>query len=184
MILRTRILGETGLLPFIGHFRFTTANTDMWVCGSGRVGTTAGVTGAFGVARYLENELAEVAQAHQSQDKNAILYQIWSRVMSTPSEALGPGGGRDLSLVLASGDADGVSITGVGLSGVFGRYPSGWRPLAGRGHPLLGQTGVPSQMPGVLILEDDPLELIATPTHQPAKLPPQTDLNARAGLQS
>jgi hypothetical protein len=169
------LLGEEGRLPFLGHFRAAVESGGARLSAAGRVAVDA-----YRAARRVEVALRSAAEG-EALDRFGLLRRAWERVGAIPAEALGPGGGGDLVLVLLSEDAGGIGLAGVGLSMVWGLAREQVGPLVSLRHPLLCPPGRPSRTPGVLNLEVRPTQVIGAPSHHPLQPPDPRWLAARTG---
>jgi hypothetical protein len=97
--------------------------------------------------------------AREGQDARSCLTGIWFALESITPSQLGPTSGQDLSLLLVATDAQGVTISAVGLGRVetLGEGKrSRPRPWIEGAHPLLGPPGMPDQFPGALTVPSGP----------------------------
>jgi len=183
---RALLLASPGPFPFAGHLRLEARGEHAWLAIAASVAAGAGPDAAFAPARALESHLHSQLDpiAVHASDRNTLLRGLWAALASVPAEALGPGGGADLSLLALASDRRGAGVAGVGLSGVWGMYVSAWEPLALGGHPMLGPTGRPTQTPGALRLTASPRRVLASIAGQTAVLPPVDEILARAGVRA
>lgn len=166
------MLGDPGEDPFVGHLRFSCADTNAWVSVAGRVAADSGAIAAFVPARRLEVTLRTALIPLLSQDdRYLLLHRVWDTLDAMAPVSLGSAGGAALSLVVVAGDTTGVGVSGTGLSMVWGRFGGRWRPLVRPDHPMLGASGRPEESPGVLGLSFAPEIFLATPNHLPPRLP-------------
>lgn len=177
MALPALLLGDPGRTPFVGHLRARVDAGGCWLVIAGRLAAGAGIEGAYGPARNLEMALRAVTGS----ERHELLWMAWEALEAMPAEALGPDGGADLSLLLAAGDATGVSLAGVGLAAVWGRSADRWSPLVEGRHPLLAPPGRPARKPGALDLDARPSLVLGCPSHLDPVPPAPETLAARCG---
>ncbi len=160
--------------PFRGAFLGTT-NNDRG-CGlawAGRVAGDAPLDVAFRAARALDDALSDAFPT----DRLRTLAAAWERVVAVELAEFA----STLSLLMTATDADGVSITGVGLAALWagGQGPATlWIPA---GHPLLSVQGVPATRPGALSVDAAPPLLIAVAHGDPMPNFPRDPAALRVG---
>ncbi len=180
----TYALGDSGALPFRGHFRVEVRGPGSVLRVSGRLAADAEVVRAHHAAATVERKVrGVVAASADASSRHALLRALWQAFQ------LGEEFGEDamsLGLVAVAADRGGVSLSGVGLSGAWyalaGRAP---RPLVPPDHPLLTSAlGVPASLPGAMTLPMVPDVLVVEvrhPSHAPNGLP-SGDLRAACGV--
>jgi hypothetical protein len=96
-------------------------------------------------------------------DRRRAISALWARLERLDRVQLGPEAGADLSVLLVAIDAEGVAVSGAGLTAVFGVDQSrrAWDWIVGT-HPLLGAPGLPIERPGALTTTDAPEWLVAS----------------------
>ncbi len=178
------LLGDPGRMPFVGHFQLAFHTERASLAVAGRVAAESGVVPGFRAAREVEDALLGMT-TNDVKDRNDLLRRTWTVLADIASCDLGPKGGADLTLLLAACDVRGMGIAGVGLSGVWG-----WSgdvadevcPLVEGAHPLLGGTGLPKVIPGVLTLDSPVRRVVAVPSHLQPILPATDTLARRCGV--
>jgi len=177
------MLGDPSCVPFIGHFRINWEGPSAWLSAAGRIGAQRGIEDAWLPARQLEGVLQKCGDSNKHQsDRHVLLRRLWEALNDVESDLLGPEQGEDLCMLLVAGDARGVGVAGVGLSGVWGDVDGRWAPLVESNHPLLTPTGRPKGMPGVLTLDLKVSAVVATPAHLPSRLPTSSLVRAHSGV--
>ena len=167
MAITTWMMGDALPLPFLGHFRsvLRCPYATLWL--AGRIGVIADdVQEVFDVAHRLKAVLSAVTEGKWAQtDRHGLLRGVWETIATIPAPELGSLEGADLSLLMVAQDRRGVGLSGVGLSGVWGRYDHGLVPMVEENHPLLSVPGRPETVPGVLTLNELPLSVVGRPFH-------------------
>ena len=158
-VTRALLTGCSGDWPLAGHVLgcYRDLSGGYQVHWAGRVGAGADLDEAWRASRVLDRFLA--AGAREGQDARSCLTAIWCALESITPSRLGPTSGQDLSLLLVATDAQGVTLSAVGLGCVdtLGQAKgSRTRPWIQGEHPLLGPPGMPDQFPGALTLPSGP----------------------------
>lgn len=164
-VTRPLLRGRPGDWPLAGHVLGGRAGTsrDGEVYWAGRVGGGAPLDVAWRASRILEQALR--GGARREGGARSTLQAVWEALESIVPSELGPELGRDLSLLLAARDAEGllVSAVGVGRVDVLNPRQGGrLRPWLEGDHPLLGPPGLPERSPGALQLQAGPSWLVGT----------------------
>ena len=178
------LLGDPGRLPFVGHFQVGIHTGAGSLAVAGRVAAEAGVVPGFKAAREIESALLGL-RTQGVQDRNDLIRRAWTALHDVAACDMGPASGTDLTILLAAQDDRGMGIAGVGLSGVWG-----WsgvvgeeiKPLVQGAHPLLGEPGLPKEVPGVLTLDAPVARVVAVPAHLQPVLPNSDTLARRCGV--
>jgi len=180
----TYALGDPGALPFLGHFRVEVRGPGSVLRVAGRVAADADVVEAHQAAAEVERAVRSVVGAStDAGSRHALLRALWQTLQ--PGKVL-ERDAVDLGLVAIAADREGVSLSGVGLTGAWyalaGRAP---RPLVPPDHPLLASAlGVPASLPGAMTLPMVPNLLVVEVRHpscSPVGLP-SGDLRAACGV--
>ena len=152
------LLGGPEPWPLTGHVRGALAGPDVSVAWVGRALDTRGgpldPQAGWRASRSLDAALRAGGSPHG--DRRRVLAVLWSRL---EGKAPLPG----LTLLLASRDADGVALSGVGLSVLHGVRDKVLHPWLQRPHPLLSPPGLPASVPGALVADDLPDWIIGVP---------------------
>ena len=175
------LLGDSGRMPFVGHFRTAVSGDDVCLAAAGRIAAGSGITTAFRAARQIESALHGI-QVNGVKDRNALLRSAWSVIADIAEGDLGPDGGADLSVIFACADNAGVGIAGTGLGGVWSWEDNALQPLVMDDHPLLGPPGRPAEVPGVLTLDTPLNHLVAIPHPLQMSLPSSDQIAPRCGV--
>ena len=178
------ILGEDSPQPFTGAFRVFIDGVHCWLRAYGYIAVDAGVVGSYLPARRVEAAIKQATnRALRDQDRFLLLRSMWEELQHLSAADLGPNRGTDLCLVVAAGDADGVELSAVGVSGIWGRLPKGtrWIPIVPPEHPLLCPPGIAQSIPGSLTINSPPMAVLATTTFVEPVLPNTQDLARRIG---
>jgi len=177
------LLGDSGRMPFVGHFRTAVSNDTVCLAVAGRVAAGSGTTVAFRAAREIEAALHGI-QLDPVHDRNALLRSAWSVLADIAECDLGPEGGDDLTVLFACADKAGVGIAGTGLGGVWSWDNNALHALVEGEHPLLGAPGRPADVPGVLTLDNPAQQLVAIPHPLQIALPASDQIALRCGVHS
>jgi hypothetical protein len=180
MLLAAHLLGDSGRMPFVGHFRATVHGPGAVLSAAGRVAPLGGVSTAFHAARCIEAMLREM-DTDKLGDRHSLLRAAWSALLSIPVCDLGPENGTDITVLFGCADTNGMGIAGVGLGGVWSLAESGIEPMVEGDHPLLGPAGLPDVVPGVLTLDAPVDTIIGLPHPLQIDLPHPADLLLRCG---
>lgn len=125
---------------------------------AGRV-TTGGLDTDFHAARGAHQAL--LGQGSPGLDRRRAMAALWDRVIEARA-VLGPGAAKLVLLIVAE-DADGATVSGVGLRTLFAIHHGCLAETWVEGpHPLLGAPGLPATRPGALTVASAPPWLIAT----------------------
>ena len=181
------MLGDAGPYPFVGSFRCSVEGSQCWMKASGRIAVTDGIIGSYLPARRLEAAISQAAEAAADQPhRHVLLHDIWDSVSRLSGSQLGSEKGGDLCLAITAGDREGVDVSAVGVSGMWGRLgrDDRWCFLVERGHPMLCGSGIPSGPPGSLTVGRPPSCIVASPSFMDSRLPPLDRLPARVGRNS
>ena len=139
---------------------------------------------AYLPARRVEAAIKQAANLTlRDQNRFLLLRSMWEELQHLSVDELGPNRGSDLCLVIATGDANGVELSAVGVSGVWGRLPqdSKWLPIVSPQHPLLCPPGIYRSTPGSLTIKRPPTAILATTTFVDPVLPNSQELDRRIG---
>jgi hypothetical protein len=181
MSLTALLHGDPGRLPFVGHFRAVRSHRDTTVATAGRIRARGDVSQAFRTARTIETAILSCS-VPSGADRHGMLSAIWSALQNIDGCDLGPDGGDDLVILFAIQDDAGTGIAGMGLGGVWAWNNEAMLPLVEGEHPLLGGPGRPTDLPGVLTL-DDPTQVVVGIAHDHPTDPPQaTTWRQRCGV--
>ena len=132
------MVGDTGLLPFPGHFALRVEGRHAAMAIVGRVGADADLSEAFAASRRLASVLSTAAAGPWADtDRHGLVRRAWQLLAELPGPRLGPAEGADLSLLLLAEDVRGMCVAGVGLAGVWALFGDQYRSLTTPGHPLL-----------------------------------------------
>ena len=152
---RLALLGRGGRWPFAGHFHGQRSWQGGRLSWAGRV-STGSLERDFGLSRRISGLLSKEADALL--DRRTVVAEGWDRVLTSREELDAAG----LVLVLLGEDAEGASLSGVGLTEIFavhhGCLAERWLSAP---HPVLGAPGLPASRPGALALESVPPFLVA-----------------------
>ncbi len=158
------LAGRGGRWPFAGYFRGSMDLADgAWLSWAGRVDAGSDPVVGWRAARVLAGAI-ERGGTIQAERRRALSI-LWDRLDAVDRQTLGEAGGADLSLLLVACDAQGASVSGVGLGAVYTLDEgAGARPWVTGHHPLLGPPGLPRTRPGALSVDGLGTWVIATPS--------------------
>lgn len=143
---RALLLGSGGRLPFRGHLRLAVDRGQARLAVAARVAHGAPPPESWDAVLRLHAALSEARGA----DRWQLCRDAWERLVALEAGALGPAEGADLSLIMVTEDAEGETVSGVGLSGLWTLERGALRRVVPLGHPLLGEAGRPTAPPKVL----------------------------------
>lgn len=166
--------GSPSPWPFRGAFLGSTSNgRDNSLFWAGRVAPDAPLDVAFRAGRAVDDALSDALP----KDRLRTLAAAWERVISVDLGEFA----SSLSLLMTATDADGVSITGVGLSAVWAGGQGPAREWIPAGHPLLSPAGVPASRPGALSVDAAPPLLVGIAHGDPVPKLPRDPAALRVG---
>lgn len=178
------ILGDDSPQPFTGAFRVVVDGMHCWLRAYGRIAVGAGIIESYLPARRVEAAIKHATnRSLRDQNRFLLLRSMWEELHHLSTDDLGPNKGADLCLVVATGDAGGVELSAIGVSGIWGRLPQGtrWIPIVPQHHPLLSAPGITQKIPGSLTIKRPPMSILATTTFVSPVLPNPQELMRRIG---
>ena len=173
--------GDPGRLPFVGYFRAQRSIGDATLSASGRVHARGDVDAAFRVARCIETKIVD-CPIPQDADRHALLSAVWEAIHEIEGCDLGPDQGEDLVVLFVVSDKAGTGIAGMGLGGVWAIEDQSVQPLVEGDHPLLGDPGRPTRLPGVLTLDETADTVIGIAHDHPAHPPQASNWRQACGV--
>ncbi|MCB9765782.1 MAG: hypothetical protein H6739_38765 [Alphaproteobacteria bacterium] len=143
---RAMLLGSAGRLPFNGHLYVERRGGPARAHVAARVASGARPPVAWDAVLALH----EALEGCTASDRFALCRDAWERLLTIDRARLGPAEGRDLCLLMVVEDPDGELISGVGLGRLMTLERGRLRDVVDLNHPLLGEPGLPEQLPKVL----------------------------------
>lgn len=143
------LLGSPTPAPFKGHLGRAVGSGDCtgWI--ALRTGSADDIPGAFDQARLLHEALSDL----HATDALHLARAAWDRLLIVPRSALGTDQGADLVALVVTRDRTTTTLSGVGLSHVWGCSEKGLVMAATPNHPELAAPGLPLVPPRALVLE-------------------------------
>ena len=185
MALPVYMLAKKVSFPFTGAFSVRVGKGRSWLFASGVIARETGVKKAYLPARRVQNRIEQAAKssfAHR--DRRGVLEDVWNALYRLPKAELGKKQGADLSLVMASGDGNGINLCAINISGLWGKKVEDdqWIPVLPKQHPLFDIYGLAEGFPGSLCIENPPKSMIATAHPLFPMLPEEVELKERLGV--
>jgi hypothetical protein len=170
-----------GPMPFLGHFRVGWREALSGYSVAGRIGAPADPAVAWASARGLEGAVRR-CNAEGPAPAARLVRRVWEAVRRHPAGELGPRGGEDLIMLILAWDAEGASLSGVGLGRLWAGDDPGLRAVLPPEHPLLAiPPGRPAQLPGALSLRAAPSLVVGAPAGEEALIPAPGRVRASCG---
>ena len=162
------LLGSPTPAPFKGHLARAVGSGDCtgWI--ALRTGSSDDISGAFDQVRQLHEALADL----HAKDAFHLARAAWDRLLVVPRTALGSNQGADLVALVVTRDRKSTTLSGVGLSHVWGWSEKGLVMVAKPNHPELAAPGLPPMPPRALVLESPAPLYLGLPTGE--KQPPES----------
>ena len=178
MALPVHIITHPVLYPQTGAFSLRKSKGEKWVFVCGFIARDDGAKAAYLPARRLQDTLTHAIEASiKNSDRYRLLQTIWEALLQLPGSRLGQQKGKDINLLIAVGDEQGVNLSATGLSGLWGKSPHGlWLPMVPQGNPILSIRGIPQKPPGSLFVAQPPLQVLATAYTTKPVLPSKEEL--------
>ena len=184
MALPVHMLAPASRFPFTGAVRVRVSKGHNWLFASGYIARDTGVKRAYMPARILQSCIEKTAQqSFVQQQRRGVLEAVWNALFDIPREQLGKNRGADLSLIMASGDEEGVNLCAIRISGLWGKIDGGdsWLPIVPKNHPIFDIDGLSEEFPGSLHIAYPPKIAIATAQPLFPILPAESELRHRLG---
>lgn len=143
------LLGSSPPAPFKGHLGRAVGSGDCtgWI--ALRTGSSDDIPGAFGQVHLLHEALEDL----HAPDALHLARAVWDRLLVVPRADLGGEQGADLVALVVTRDRSSTTLSGVGLSHVWGWSEQGLVMAAAPNHPELSAPGMPLVPPRALVLE-------------------------------
>ena len=182
------MLAPKSNFPFTGGFFTRVSIGGLWIAGCGYVARETGVRKAFLPARQVQNTIEvtgkKILKNMGFRERREVLEDLWKGIVSIPSDKLGRKRGSDISIVLATGDSDGMHVCASGISGIWGKseVEEKWHSLLPQRHPMFQVDGIVGDFPGALCFRTSPKVIMATAKPLFPMLPAKEELYARIGV--
>lgn len=162
------LLGSPAPTPFKGHLGRAVGSGGCtgWI--ALRTGSADDIPGAFDQVRLLHEALADL----HATDAFHLARAAWDRLLIVPRSVLGSDQGANLAALVVTRDRATTTLSGVGLSHVWGWSEKGLVMAAKPNHPELAAPGVPLVPPRALVLESPAPLYLGLPSGEAQ--PPET----------